>query len=147
MLPKTMDLPCKCSSEKTERNKKNPLVLLLKTFGWDLIGFFWPFSLNRGYNSVCSSDKSSALFFSFNSNFNFFKWSGKNNPPVLIKEGFLIGGNDFAFFFDKDIKVGKTKPSGSFFSPPLITECIGFNLMGFEIWNLKLAPKKKKKIK
>ncbi|KYN96265.1 putative rab GTPase activator [Plasmodium gaboni] len=123
--------------EKTERNKKKPMILILKTFDCDLIGFFCPFSLNRDYNFVSTSDKSSAFVFTFNSNFNFYKWSGKNNTSVLIKDGIYIGGNDIAIYIDKDIKVGKTNPSDSFLSPPLITGGNDFNIMDIEIWNLK----------
>ncbi|SOS81503.1 rab GTPase activator, putative [Plasmodium sp. gorilla clade G1] len=123
--------------EKTERNKKKPMILILKTFDCDLIGFFCPFSLNRDYNFVSTSDKSSAFIFTFNSNFNFYKWSGKNNTSVLIKDGIYIGGNDIAIYIDKDIKVGKTNPSDSFLSPPLITDGNDFNIMDIEIWNLK----------
>lgn len=113
------------------------MILILKTFDCDLIGFFCPFSLNRDYNFVSTSDKSSAFIFTFNSNFNFYKWSGKNNTSVLIKDGIYIGGNDIAIYIDKDIKVGKTNPSDSFLSPPLITDGNDFNIMDIEIWNLK----------
>ncbi|CRH01245.1 rab GTPase activator, putative [Plasmodium relictum] len=123
--------------EKTEKNKKKPMILILKTFDYDLIGFFCPFSLNRDYNFFKDSDKSSAFLCTFNSTFKFYKWSGKNNTLVLIKDGIYIGGNDIALFIDKDIKYGKTNPSESFLSPSLISNGYDFQIMDIEIWNLK----------
>ncbi|KAI4836617.1 rab GTPase activator [Plasmodium brasilianum] len=123
--------------EKTEKNKKKPMILILHTFDYDLIGFFCPFSFNRDYNFVNTSDKSSAFLCTFNSAFKFYRWSGKNNTLVLIRDGIYIGGNDIALYIDKDIKVGKTHFSESFLSPPLISNGHDFHIMDIEIWNLK----------
>ncbi|CRG94876.1 rab GTPase activator, putative [Plasmodium gallinaceum] len=123
--------------EKTEKNKKKPMILILKTFDYDLLGFFCPFSLNRDYDFFKDSDKSSAFLCTFNSTFKFYRWSGKNNTLVLIKDGIYIGGNDIALFIDKDIKYGKTNSSESFLSPPLISSGYDFQIMDIEVWNLK----------
>ncbi|ETB63025.1 hypothetical protein, variant [Plasmodium yoelii 17X] len=123
--------------DKTEKNKKKPMILILKTFDYDLIGFYCPFSLNRDYNFVSLTDKSSSFLCTFNSTFKFYRWSGKNNTLILMRDGIYIGGNDIALFIDRDIKVGKTNYSESFSSPPLISNGYDFNIMDIEIWNLK----------
>ncbi|KJP85080.1 hypothetical protein AK88_05288 [Plasmodium fragile] len=123
--------------ERTEKNKRKPMILILKTFDYDLMGFFCPFSLTRDLNFVNCSDKSSAFLCTFNTHFKFYKWSGKNNTLVLIRDGIYIGGNDIALFIDKDFKVGKTHSSESFFSPPLISAGRDFHIMDIEVWNLK----------
>ncbi|EUD69240.1 hypothetical protein C922_00103 [Plasmodium inui San Antonio 1] len=123
--------------ERTEKNKRKPMILLLKTFDYDLMGFFCPFSLTRDLNFVNCSDKSSAFLCTFNTHFKFYKWSGRNNTLVLIRDGIYIGGNDIALFIDKDVKVGKTHSSESFFSPPLISAGRDFHIMDIEVWNLK----------
>ncbi|CAD2100918.1 rab GTPase activator, putative [Plasmodium vinckei brucechwatti] len=123
--------------DKTEKNKKKPMILILKTFESDLIGFYCPFSLNRDYNFVSLTDKSSSFLCTFNSDFKFYRWSGKNNTLMLIRDGLYIGGNDIALFIDREIKVGKTHHSESFSSPPLISNGYDFNIMDIEIWNLK----------
>ncbi|CAG9473613.1 unnamed protein product [Plasmodium vivax] len=123
--------------ERTEKNKRKPMILILKTFDYDLMGFFCPFSLTRDLNFVNCSDKSSAFLCTFNTHFKFYKWSGRNNTLVLIRDGIYIGGNDIALFIDKDMKVGKTHASESFFSPPLIAAGRDFHIMDIEVWNLK----------
>ncbi|ANQ09501.1 TLD domain containing protein [Plasmodium coatneyi] len=123
--------------ERTEKNKRKPMILILKTFDYDLMGFFCPFSLTRDINFVNCSDKSSAFVCTFNTHFKFYKWSGRNNTLVLIRDGIYIGGNDIALFIDKDVKVGKTHSSESFFSPPLISAGRDFHIMDIEVWNLK----------
>ncbi|CAA9989459.1 rab GTPase activator, putative [Plasmodium knowlesi strain H] len=123
--------------ERTEKNKRKPMILILKTFDYDLVGFFCPFSLTRDLNFVNCSDKSSAFLCTFNTHFKFYKWSGRNNTLVLIRDGIYIGGNDIALFIDKDVKVGKTHSSESFFSPPLISTGRDFHIMDIEVWNLK----------
>ncbi|VWU52955.1 rab GTPase activator, putative, partial [Hepatocystis sp. ex Piliocolobus tephrosceles] len=89
--------------DKMERNKKKPMILVLRTFTSELIGFFCPFSFIRDYHFMNSVDKSSAFLCTFHSSFKFYRWSGRNNMFVKTQQdGIYIGGNDIALYIDRD---------------------------------------------